>query len=307
MNALNRREFVKRTGVLGAALAAASCTSSTSSTDPIYRISLAQWAINPSFFDGPLDNLDFAPTAREHGFEAIEYVNQFFKDRANDQQYLSEMNRIADGEGITNVLIMIDGEGRIGDPDEAARTEAVENHFKWVEAAAHLNCHAIRVNAYGGPGTWDEQLAVMTDGYGRVVEYGDQHDINVIIENHGGFSSDPRWLVQLMEAVNHPRAGLLPDTGGFSRGDDDAEEAGVFDPFEALEMMMPYAKGVSLKGSSRMPDGSRPPADFERIMRIALDSGWRGYAGIEFGRIDGISDAREQLEAVRETLTPEYT
>jgi sugar phosphate isomerase/epimerase len=202
---------------------------------------------------------------------------------------------------------MIDGEGRIGDPDEAARNEAVENHFKWVEAAAHLNCHAIRVNAHGGPGSWDEQLQIMTDAYGRIVEHGDQHDINVIIENHGGLSSDPRWLVELMQAVDHPRAGVLPDTGGFSRGDDDAEDAEIFDPFEALEMLMPYAKGVSLKGTTRMPDGSRPEADFERIMRIALDSGWRGFAGIEFGRIDGISDAHDQLEAVRETLTSEYS
>lgn len=305
---MNRRDFIKQTGILSAAFVASSCAASTpASADPIYRISLAQWAINPSFFEGPLDNLDFAPTAREHGYEAIEYVNQFFKDKANDHAYLSEMNRIADSEGITNVLIMIDGEGRIGDPDQAARDQAVENHYKWVEAAAHLNCHAIRVNAHGGPGSREEQLALAEDGYGRIVEYGADHGINVIIENHGGWSSDPRWLVELMERVNHPRAGVLPDTGGFSTGDDDADEAGVYDPFEALEMLMPYAKGVSLKGTTRLPNGEREPADFVRLMRIALDSGWRGFAGVEFGRIDGIREAREQVEAARETLTPEYS
>ena len=307
---MNRREFVKRSSLLtGAVLAGAGCaaSTSTSSAEPIFRISLAQWSINPSFFEGPLDNLDFAPTAREHGFEAIEYVNQFFKDKAEDMAYLNEMNRIADSEGITNVLIMIDGEGRIGDPDEATRDQAVQNHFKWVEAAAHLNCHAIRVNAHSGSGTWEEQLGWTADGYRQIVEHGDEHGVSVIIENHGGFSSDPRWLVELMETVDHPRAGVLPDTGGFSRGDDDADDAGIFDPYEAVEMLAPYAKGMSIKGTTDLPSGEEVEGDFERFMRIALDSGWRGYAGIEYGRIDGISAAREKLEAARTALTPDFS
>jgi L-ribulose-5-phosphate 3-epimerase len=200
---------------------------------------------------------------------------------------------------------MIDGEGRIGDRDPATRRQAAENHFKWVEAAKTLGCHAIRVNAFGGPGSFQEQLDYAADGYGRIVAFGAEHDMSVIIENHGGFSSDPSWLKALMERIDHPRAGLLPDFGNFSNNEADPPQH--FDPYDAVRICMPFAKGVSVKDQARMPPtGERAQVDFERMMRIVLDSGWRGYAGVEYGGLAGIRGAREALEAVREQLSTEY-
>src|SRR5690606_20357228 len=199
--------------------------------------------------------------------EGLEYVNQFFFDKARDRAYLAEMKRIAEGEGLTNVLIMIDREGSLGDPDQAKRIQAAENHFKWVEAAKALGCHAIRVNAYAGPGTWEEQLDCAADGYGRVVRFGAEHDMNVIIENHGGLSSDPAWLVALMKRVNHPRAGILPDFGNFGQGPE--TRTPNIDGYEALRAFMPYAKGLSAKATTAV-NGKSTPIDFERMIRIAL-------------------------------------
>jgi sugar phosphate isomerase/epimerase len=302
---MDRREFVKTAGVMvgGAVLGP---TVLRAQTQPIFKISLAQWSINGSFNTrgGTLDNRDFPKVARQHGYEAIEYVNQFFKDKATDQAYLAELNRISNGEGITHVLIMVDGEGQIGNPDKAARDQAVKNHFKWVDAAKALNCHAIRVNAHGGPGTWAQQLEMTGDGYARVVEYGATQGINVIIENHGGLSSDPNFLLELMKKTNNPRAGVLPDFGNFRKGE--GEPAQYVDGYEAVKMLMPYAKGLSAKSNTTLANGERVPVDFERMMKIALDAGFRGYVGVEFGGMDGIKGARETLEAARTKLAGQY-
>lgn len=306
---MDRREFVKSTGFLlgGAAFGSACGTNGPAAPrEPLFRISLAQWAINSAFTTrgGTLDNLEFARVARENGYEGLEYVNQFFFDKARDQAYLAEMKRIADGEGLTNVLIMIDREGALGDPDEGKRTEAVENHYKWVEAAKVLGCHAIRVNAYSGPGTWEEQLACAADGYGRIVRFGADHDINVIIENHGGLSSDPEWLIALMRQTDHPRAGVLPDFGNFRQAAE--SRTPDIDGYEAVRALMPYSKGLSAKATTAAGGDASAPIDFERMMRIGLDAGFRGFLGIEYGGLDGIGAARQEMAALRDRLTPEY-
>jgi L-ribulose-5-phosphate 3-epimerase len=275
-------------------------------SNPLFRISLAQWAINESFRQrgGTLENLEFPRVARENGYEAVEYVNQFFMDRATDRAYLAELKRVSEGEGVRNVLIMIDGEGRIGDPDPARRTRAVEGHLKWIDAAAYLGCHAVRVNAHGGPGTWLEQLGYTADGYTRIVDYGARNDISVIIEPHGGLSSDPYWLSDLVGMVGRSNAGLLPDFGNFRRGE--GEPAQWVDPYEAVRVLMPYEKGLSVKEFATHPDGESRRIDFERMLRLAVDRGFRGYAGVEYGGIARIREARLELEQVRERLTAHY-
>ena len=219
---MNRREFVKQSSLaVGAMSASASvgCQSlAGSSSNSLYDISLAQWSLNRQFFGGKLNALDFAKvTKEEFDLDAIEYVNQFFKDKAQDQAYLKELKSRASDAGVDNLLIMIDGEGALGDPDDVERKKAVENHYRWVEAARFLGCHSIRVNARS-EGTFDEQQLLAADGLHRLSEYGDQHQINVIVENHGGLSSNGKWLAGVIEKVDHPRCGTLPDFGNFRIG-----------------------------------------------------------------------------------------
>ena len=150
----------------------------------------------------------------DYGIQAVEYVNTFFKQGAADQPYLMALRDRCEAEGVRSVLIMCDGEGRLGDPDAAARTRAVENHFPWVEAARLLGCHSIRVNA-ASEGSWEEQRDLAADGLRRLAEFGDTYSINVIVENHGGLSSNAKWLTSVIEAGDHPRLGTLPDFGNF--------------------------------------------------------------------------------------------
>src|SRR6186713_541474 len=128
-----RRSALKTLGLGAAALAVGRVLGAEK--EPLFKISLAEWSLNQMIFGKKLDNLDFPATAKkEFGIDAVEYVNQFFKDKAKDEKYLAELKKRCDDEGVKSLLIMCDDEGHLGDPDEAKRTKAVENHYKWVEA-----------------------------------------------------------------------------------------------------------------------------------------------------------------------------
>jgi sugar phosphate isomerase/epimerase len=239
---------------------------------PPFKISLAQWSLHRALRSGELDHLDFARVARrDYGIDAIEYVNGFFKTRATDAAYLAEMNRRAADEGVFQHLIMCDDEGRLGDPDAQARAAAVENHRKWLAAAKTLGCITIRVNA-ASEGSFAEQQRLAADGLRRLVELAAPMELNVVVENHGGLSSNGRWLAGVMKLVDHPRIGTLPDFGNFYE----------YDRYQGVEEMMPFAKAVSAKSHDFDAEGNETTKDYRRLMRIVLAAGFHSWVGIEY-------------------------
>ncbi len=275
--------------------------------DPIFKISLAEWSFHRAIFAGDMGHLDFAGAARSFSIDGIEYVNQFFKDKAQDTSYLQQMIDRADDNGVTNLLVMIDSEGNLGEPEEADRMQAVDNHKKWVDAARYLGCHAIRVNARSNPElSYEEQMRLAADGLRALAEYADGPGVDVIVENHGGPSSDGAWLVGVMKVADHPRVGTLPDFGNFmiSRGH-------WYDRYKGVQEMMPYAKAVSAKSHEFDELGNEIRTDYEKMMRIVLDAGYRGYVGIEYegntlNEEQGIGATRNLLMRVRDQLRAEY-
>ncbi|MCH9023207.1 MAG: sugar phosphate isomerase/epimerase, partial [Planctomycetes bacterium] len=184
-----------------------------------FEISLAQWSLHKRHFGQQgekLDNLDFAATAKGFGIHAIEYVNQMFKDKGEDKKYLKEMKKRAKDAGVKSLLIMCDGEGKLGDPDKEKRKQAVENHHKWVEAAKLLGCHSIRVNA-SSSGSYEEQQKLAADGLARLSSWAGRYGLNVIVENHGGLSSHGDWLAGVITMVDKKNCGTLPDFGNFPK------------------------------------------------------------------------------------------
>lgn len=292
-----RRKFLKQSGQVGLGIGLLGLTACSQkitdvktatgmidTSDLFFDISLAQWSLNKAFFGGKLDNLDFAAKAKnDFGIGAIEYVNQFFKDKGEDMAYLKEMKMRADDNGVKSVLIMVDREGGLGDTDDAARKKAVENHYKWVEAAKFLGCHSIRVNAYG-EGTASEVSAAAADGLGRLSEFAKKSDINVIVENHGGYSSNGKWLTAVMNKVNMDNCGTLPDFGNFcikrKNGSRDCEEE--YDRYKGVTELMQHAKAVSAKSHGFDEDGNETNTDYMKMMKIVKDAGYRGYVGIEY-------------------------
>ena len=272
---------------------------------PLFRLSLAEWSLHRALFgrsEEKLDNLGFPRVARELGFEGIEYVNAFFKDKAEDAKYLAELKKIVSGEGLVSLLIMCDGEGHLGDPDAKARAQAVTNHHRWVEAARTLGCHSIRVNAQSS-GSFEEQQKLAADGLRRLTEFAAERAMNVIVENHGGLSSNGAWLAGVMRRVDHPRCGTLPDFGNFRVS---AEEE--YDRYQGVRELMPFAKAVSAKSHAFDERGEETRTEYLRMLRIVVEAGYHGFVGVEYEgdalpEREGILATKRLLERVRNTLS----
>ena len=271
-----RRQFLSSGLGLAAFVAAPSCSLAGLCAPPRFRISLAQWSFHRALWSGELKHLDFAAKSASMGFEGVEYVNSFFKDKAEDEKYLAEMKKRCADSGIDSVLIMCDGEGALGDADSERRKVAVENHYKWLDAAATLGCHAIRVNAQSS-GSWDEQVKRAAEGLHALSVAGAERGVSVIVENHGGLSSNGAWLSQVMLTVGHENCGTLPDFGNFHLGNNK-----WYDRYKGVAELMPYAKAVSAKSHEFDEDGNEVNTDFSRMMRIVEHSGYTGFVGIEY-------------------------
>jgi L-ribulose-5-phosphate 3-epimerase len=302
---LNRRHFLQTTlaaGALAAAPGFLRAEDKAAAKEP-FKISLAQWSLHKTIFGGKLDNRDFAKAAKEDfGIDAIEYVNQFWKDKADDAKYVAELKQRAEDQGVKTLLIMCDGEGALGDADSAKRMKAVENHYKWVEAAKALGGHSIRVNAQSS-GEYEEQQKLAADGLRKLSEFASKHGLNVIVENHGGLSSNGEWLAGVMKLVDLPNCGTLPDFGNFNIGD-----GKQYDRYKGVDELMPFAKAVSAKSHDFDDEGNETHTDYTKMLDIVVNKhGYHGYCGIEYegGKIseaEGIKATKKLLERVREKM-----
>ncbi len=315
-----RRQFLKLMGGLAIGVTGVSCLNSSDEKKTeaaesgtteaakklFFEISLAQWSLHKTLFEKKMDNLDFAAKARkDFGIGVVEYVNQFFKDKAQDTNYLNEMLKRCSDNDVKNHLIMIDGEGDIGHKVEAERIKAVENHYKWVDAAKHLGCATIRVNA-AGEGTAEEIAKTAADGLSRLGEYAEKVGINVIVENHGGYSSNGAWLAGVMKAVNKPNVGTLPDFGNFCIKREPGNWRNcleAYDRYQGTTELMPFAKGVSAKSHDFDALGNETETDYKKMLQIVKAAGFTGYIGIEYeGEVlsedEGIRKTKALLEKV---------
>ena len=285
----NRRTFMKSAALAAAAISTGKVVSAKDGAgipvvqehgerELFFDISLAQWSLNKALFGKELDNLDFPAYAKEKfDIHAVEYVNQFFKDA--DTEYIKELLKRTQDIGVKNVLIMVDGEGNLGDTDEERRKKAIENHYRWVEHAHILGCHSIRVNA-GGRGTAEEVAFSATRSLRTLSQFAADYGINVIVENHGGYSSRASWLASVIRNTGMVNCGVLPDFGNFIVERRKGGEK--YDLYLGMKELMPLAKGVSAKSHKFDEEGNEVDKDFYRLLKIVKDAGFRGYIGIEY-------------------------
>lgn len=287
----SRREFLKTLGLATAGLTLAPSMDLFAAKKNWFEISLAEWSLHKTLFKGDLKNIDFPEyAAKKFGIHGVEYVNQFFKDKAKDLTYLKDLNDRAKSNGVRNVLIMIDGEGNLGDANEAQRKKAVENHYQWIDAANFLGCGAIRVNA-AGQGTPAEVQKRVVESLSTLADYGKKGKINVVVENHGGISSHGDWLAETLKLVGKKNCGSLPDFGNFYE----------YDRYQGVTELMPYAKGVSAKTHDFDAQGNDTTVDYAKMMEIVKNAKYKGYVGIEYegsklSEIDGIIASKKLLE-----------
>ncbi len=261
---------------------------------PFFKLSLAQWSIHKMIKDDGVDPYTFAEKAKNWGFTGLEYVSQLYPSDLKDGEYSEEAmtafversNAEAKKHGMANVLIMIDGQGSLGVSDAKERDEAVERHHKWVDAAAAMGCHAIRVNLRGSvePEVWKKNSI---DALTKLSTYAKTKNINVIVENHGGLSSNGAMLAEVMATVNMDNCGTLPDFGNFciKRNDPKDYTAGCaeeYDIYQGVTELMPYAKAVSAKSGDFDTDGNETRIDYVKMLNIVKDAGYTGFIGVEY-------------------------
>jgi sugar phosphate isomerase/epimerase len=272
----SRRSFIQT-----AALAAASFPLLSKNalgnnlSQPKFKISLAEWSLHRALWAKEMTNLDFPVKAvKDYGIYGVEYVSTFFKDTSTE--YLNELLKISKDNNVTNVLIMIDAQGSLGDSDKAAREKAVENHHRWIEAAKFLGCHSIRVNA-AGKGTETEVADAVVESLSKLCTFAAPLHMNVVVENHGGYSSNGKWLTGVMKRVNLKNCGTLPDFGNFK-----VSPTEEYDRYLGVQELMAYAKGVSGKSHDFNAEGNEIHTDFYRMMKIVKDAGYKGWVDVEY-------------------------
>lgn len=288
-------------------------------TSLFFKISLAQWSLHKAMYDKTIDPLDFAKKARELGFDGIEYVSQLYRNElAKDEDpkvamenLLKTLKANSEEHNVENVLIMVDGEGNLASLDEKERAQSVENHKKWVDAAAYLGCHSIRVNAHG-EGSAEDVAEAAIKALGELADYAKEQNINVIVENHGGYTSNGAWLSDVMTRIGRDNCGTLPDFGNFcqtknygSINDENCKEA--YDIYKGVKELMPFAKGVSAKSYDFDADGNQPKIDYVKMLQIVKDSGYKGFIGVEYegsrlSEEEGIIATKELLLAAAKQL-----
>ncbi len=279
---------------------------------PFFKLSLAQWSLNKAVREEGQSPLDFAQRASELGYEGIEYVSQLYlKELEKDkdpkiamEKLLKTLKEKSETYNVTNVLIMVDREGDLANLDEKERAQTVENHKKWVDAAQFLGCHSIRVNAHG-VGTYEEVAEAAVKGLTELSTYAATKGINVLVENHGGYTSNGQWLSEVMAKVNMPNCGTLPDFGNFcmtegygSINSKECEDA--YDIYKGVTELMPYAKAVSAKAYDFDENGGQAKIDFVKMLQIVKDAGYTGFIGVEYegsnlSEIDGINATKALL------------
>lgn len=290
-------------GEAGAAPARANPPSPAARRADAFKISLGQWSLHNEFFSSRLDPLDFATVANSFGIDAVEYVSRFYQDKAKDKAYLSELKKRAAAEGVWSALMLVDREGDLGASSAKERTQTVENHKKWLDAAAYLGCHAIRVNARGGgSGNPEEQASRVAAGLRPLCELGRRTGVGVLVENQGGLSSNASWLAGVVKLVNHPSCGTLADFGNF-----EISKGVVYDRYQGARELMPFAKAVSAKSYDFDRRGNETTINFLQMLKIVTDHGYRGYVGIEYEgkRLDeytGIEHTLRLLQRCRSQL-----
>ena len=284
---MNRRRFLTQsTAAAGISLTPSFLQAAHhEAVKPLFDISLAQWSLHRALKGGKMTNLDFPKvTKNDFGIHAVEYVNQFFKDKAEDTKYLAELKKITADLGVANVLIMVDGEGHLGAGTDAKRRKTIDNHKKWVTAAKFLGCHSIRVNSHGEGANDDEKAANCVKGLGALSTFARDHDINVIVENHGGLSSNGTWMAKVLKDVGMDNCGSLPDFGNFHG----------YDRYQGIKDLMPFAKGVSAKSHDFDEAGNETKTDYVKAIKLVLDAGYRGYIGVEYLSLIHISEPTRQ-------------
>ena len=295
MKTQNRRLFLQSLGIGSCGLSFGTNLFGKDKSDPNrFPIGIQEYTFNRLLRSGKLKHLDYpAMVKKELGIEHVEYWSRPFEGKHTDKKFVGELNSRTKGEGISNVLILVDEKHELDHEKKSERDKSVDLHKGWIDCAAQLGCDAIRVNCRMG-GDPKDNLNRAVDGVGRLCEYAKDTSVKVVIEPHGRNSQNPDWLLAVMKELDHSHAGILPDFNNF----------GSYDRYSAVRKTLPYAPAVCAKALKFDDEGNETHTDYFKMLKIVYESTFSGVISIEFEGhgVDPIVGSRMTKELILKGL-----
>jgi sugar phosphate isomerase/epimerase len=239
---------------------------------------------------------EFAALVRERfDADAIEICQIQWQDPTDAEvQQLASALRDA-GVELLNIPIDV---GDLASPDAGRRGADIAATLRWLDIAAALGARFARVNAGAALAGAERDEDALVAALRLLGDAAAERGVRLLVENHGGQSSDPVYLQQLLKQVGRDRLGLLLDLGNFepmltlSRAGMSEEEidpsALDFEPlYAAIESLVAEAELVHAKSFGSVTPTVANPFDTERALKIVADSGYSGPITIEYEGEEG--------------------
>ena len=297
-----RRNFIQTTiaASLGIPLMGSNLISDSLLNDQNIKISLQCYSFASSLFTKKMNIIDFPKIVREDfNIDAAEYWNRPMVEKRRDSNFIRELNKRTNDYGLENTFMLVDlinfqtGESKsLCSRDKIERNFAIEEHKEWIEFSKAIGCKGIRVNLWSDNMTRSEVKSISQDSLGELLEFSNKINMSIVIENHGGYTSDAKWLIDLIKSINHPKLGTLPDFGtrNFCIKRAPKTESGIFgsqcvdqyDKYKGVKEMLPYAKGISAKSHTFNNDGEEMSTDYKKMINLIKASGFNDYIAIEY-------------------------
>lgn len=173
----------------------------------------------------------------------------------------------------------------------------------------------MNLNGFGRPGPKQEALNFAVDGYSKLLQYSERENLDVLVQNHIGYTCDPDWLGTVMKEVNNKRAGIEADPRHFQEifivpkpsAGHEVLNGESFNLYAGWAKLMPFTKAVNAKTHSFDAQGNETTMDYRRLLEIVKKASYRGYIGIEWepegtGKQLIASEGIKKTEALLERL-----
>lgn len=243
---------------------------------------------------------EFPARARDtFGVDAIETVA--FQFDGLDDPEIDAFDQALKDIGVKLLNIAIDV-GDLLETDTDKRAADLKVIERWIERFAAMGSQFVRVNP-GSPFSQhhgDQPPAHLVEALQELGTFANERGTRLLVENHGGPSSNPAWMRQLLDAVGPNSLGLLLDLGNFdvlmapmmamffggeSEKKDPAEVFSGLDLttlYEGIEALADKAELVSLKAHHVSDDGDVGPVDLERALGILNAHSYSGALTVEY-------------------------
>ena len=260
------------------------------------KLSLNTYSFNSMLREGKIDLFDLVQYCAEKGFSAVDPTGYYFPGypETPTDNYINKFKREVFLNGLE-----VSGTGVRNDftqPDQQNRQADLQHIKDWILVASKMGAPLLRVFARRElePGRDREEAKKwVIEGLRKSAEFGEQHGVMIALQNHNEFLKTAEEVESVLKAVGHPWLGLHLDIGSLQSTDD---------PYQEIKKLVPYAITWQIK-EIVYRNGAAEETDYEKVIKIAKESGYRGYFPLEtLGAGDPYVKVERMINKVRMIL-----